>query len=71
MSNVQAVFVACGVLVAGGLVINLPGSPKAIRECLVAVFPAVPYCIELIEGPRLETDPNEVVAFRPKGAKAP
>ena len=48
------------------LIVNLPGSPKAIRECLVAVFPAIPYCIDLLEGPYLETDENVVVAFRPK-----
>ena len=48
------------------LVVNLPGSPKAIRECLIAVFPAIPYCIDLIEGPNLETDPDLVVAYRPK-----
>jgi molybdopterin adenylyltransferase len=50
------------------LVINLPGKPSAIRECLDAVFPAVPYCIDLIGGPRLECDPAVVQAFRPKGA---
>ncbi|MCP4041664.1 MAG: molybdopterin adenylyltransferase, partial [Gammaproteobacteria bacterium] len=38
------------------LIINLPGKPKAIGECLEAVFPAVPYCIDLIEGPYLETN---------------
>jgi molybdopterin adenylyltransferase len=48
------------------LIINLPGKPKAIEECLSVVFPAVPYCIDLIGGPRLETDPREIVAFRPK-----
>lgn len=48
------------------LVINLPGKPAAIAECLSAVFPAVPYCIDLIEGPRLETDPDFVKAFRPR-----
>ncbi|QDU36418.1 Molybdopterin adenylyltransferase [Maioricimonas rarisocia] len=48
------------------LIINLPGQPKAIRECLDAVMPAVPYCVELIEGPYIETDPDQVVAFRPK-----
>ncbi|MDH5425112.1 MAG: molybdopterin adenylyltransferase [Gammaproteobacteria bacterium] len=48
------------------LIINLPGKPKSIRECLDAVFPAVPYCIELIEGPYLETDENFIKAFRPK-----
>lgn len=47
------------------LIINLPGKPKAIRECLDAVFPAVPYCIDLIEGPFIETDENVIKAFRP------
>jgi molybdopterin adenylyltransferase len=48
------------------LIVNLPGRPKAIRENLEAVFPAIPYCLDLIGGPRLET--NEVVmkAFRPR-----
>ena len=48
------------------LIINLPGKPAAIAECLQAVFPAVPYCIDLIEGPYLETDPAVCKAFRPK-----
>ncbi len=48
------------------LMINLPGKPKAIGECLDAVFPAVPYCIDLIDGPYLETRPDVVKAFRPK-----
>jgi molybdopterin adenylyltransferase len=48
------------------LIINLPGKPKSIRECLDAVFPAVPYCIDLIEGPYLECDENIIKAFRPK-----
>lgn len=50
------------------LVINLPGKPSAIRECLDAVFPAVPYCIDLIGGPRLESKPDVIAVFRPKGA---
>ncbi|MGF1483457.1 MAG: molybdopterin adenylyltransferase [Opitutales bacterium] len=51
------------------LIVNLPGKPKAIRECLEAVFPAIPYCIDLMEGPRLETRPDSPIkAFRPKGA---
>ena len=54
-------------LLGDSLIINLPGKPKAIAECLDAVFPAVPYCIDLMNGPRLETDPNRLVAFRPKG----
>ena len=49
------------------LIINLPGKPAAIRTCLDAVFAAVPYCIDLIGGPRLETNPEFCVAFRPKG----
>jgi molybdopterin adenylyltransferase len=49
------------------LIINLPGKPKAIRECLDAVFPAVPYCIDLIDGPYLECNPDVIKAFRPKG----
>lgn len=49
----------------GTLVINLPGKPASIRECLMAVLPAIPYCIDLIGGPRLETNPDIVKAFRP------
>lgn len=48
------------------LIINLPGKPSAIRTCLDAVFAAVPYCIDLIGGPRLDTDPARIAAFRPK-----
>lgn len=48
------------------LIINLPGKPSAIADCLNAVFPAVPYCIDLIEGPYLETDESVIKAFRPK-----
>jgi molybdopterin adenylyltransferase len=51
------------------LIINLPGKPSAIGECLEAVFPAVPYCIDLIEGPFIETHADFCVAFRPKHAK--
>lgn len=51
------------------LIINLPGKPSAIGECLEAVFPAVPYCIDLIDGPYLETDESFTKAFRPKHAK--
>lgn len=55
------------------LVVNLPGRPKSIRECLDAVFPAIPYCVDLIhtgvdDAPRLETNPERLVAFRPKNA---
>jgi molybdopterin adenylyltransferase len=48
------------------LIVNLPGKPSAIRDCLMAVFPAIPYCIDLIEGPYLTTNENVVRAFRPK-----
>lgn len=48
------------------LVVNLPGQPKAIGECLNAVFPAIPYCIDLIGGAFLETNEERIVAFRPK-----
>lgn len=48
------------------LIVNLPGQPKAIAECLDAVFPAIPYCIDLIEGPFLETNESRFVTFRPK-----
>lgn len=50
------------------LIVNLPGKPSAIADCLDAVFPAIPYCVDLIGGPRLETNPAACVAFRPKGA---
>jgi molybdopterin adenylyltransferase len=49
------------------LVVTLPGKPGSIRVCLDAVFPAIPYCIDLIEGPRLEGNPEVVQVFRPKG----
>ncbi len=49
------------------LIVNLPGKPASIEQCLMAVFPAIPYCIDLIEGPRLETDPAVCKAFRPGG----
>lgn len=48
------------------LIINLPGKPKSIRECLEAIFPAVPYCVDLLGGPRLETNESVIRAFRPK-----
>ena len=48
------------------LIVNLPGKPKSIRECLDAVFPAIPYCIDLMEGPYLECDEAVIKPFRPK-----
>lgn len=63
------------------LIINLPGQPKSIAETLEGlptatppvpgVFAAVPYCIDLIGGPYLETDPVVCAAFRPKSAQRP
>lgn len=50
----------------GALIVNLPGSIKAIRECLMAVMPAIPYCVDLIGGPYLDTHEEVVKAFRPK-----
>ncbi len=48
------------------LIVNLPGKPSAIRDCLDAVMPAIPYCVDLIEGAYLTTDESKIVAFRPK-----
>ena len=65
------------------LILNLPGQPKAIAETLeglrdaagaplvAGIFAAVPYCIDLIGGPYLETDPAVCAAFRPKSARRP
>jgi molybdopterin adenylyltransferase len=48
------------------LIINLPGKPSAIRQCLDVVFPAVPYCIDLMEGPYLQCNNDVIKVFRPK-----
>ena len=48
------------------LIVNLPGKPKSIRECLDAVFPAIPYCIDLMEGPFMECNEAVIKIFRPK-----
>ena len=53
-------------LLGDSLIVNLPGKPNAIAECLDAVFPAIPYCIDLMNGPRLETNPERITAFRPQ-----
>ncbi len=47
------------------LIVNLPGKPKAIRQCLDAVFPAIPYCIDLLNGPFIECRPEIIKIFRP------
>ncbi len=48
------------------LIVNLPGKPQSIKVCLDAVFPAIPYCIDLIGGPYITTDERKVKTFRPK-----
>src|SRR6187402_3083413 len=48
------------------LIVNLPGKPKAIRQCLDAVFPAIPYCIDLLEGPYIECNEEVIRVFRPQ-----
>ena len=47
------------------LIVNLPGKPSAIDDCLDAVFPAIPYCIDLLDGAYLESDPARCKSFRP------
>lgn len=53
-------------ILGSALIVNLPGQPRAIGECLDAVFPAIPYCVDLLKGPYLETDEERLKAFRPK-----
>ncbi|MGF1547580.1 MAG: molybdopterin adenylyltransferase [Thiotrichales bacterium] len=60
-----------GVTRNGCLILNLPGQPKAIKETLDGIFAAVPYCVDLIGGPYLETRAEVVQAFRPKSAQRP
>jgi molybdopterin adenylyltransferase len=60
-----------GVIRGKTLILNLPGQPKAIKETLDGVFAAVPYCLELIGGPCVETNEAAVKAFRPKSAQRP
>jgi len=60
-----------GVIRGSTLILNLPGQPKAIKETLDGVFAAVPYCIDLIGGPYIETNEAIVKAFRPKSAIRP
>jgi molybdopterin adenylyltransferase len=60
-----------GVVRGPCLILNLPGQPKAIKETLDGIFAAVPYCIDLIGGPYVETNPEAVNAFRPKSAGRP
>lgn len=70
-----------GVIRKQSLILNLPGQPKSIKETLEGlkdeqgkvvvqgIFASVPYCIQLLEGPYIETDPQVVAAFRPKSAR--
>ena len=60
-----------GVIRGRSLIVNLPGQPKAIKETLDGIFPAVPYCIDLIGGPYIETNEDVCKAFRPKSATRP
>ena len=60
-----------GVVRGQSLILNLPGQPKAIKETLDGIFTAVPYCIDLIGGPYIETNTDVISAFRPKSAKRP
>jgi molybdopterin adenylyltransferase len=58
-----------GAIRGHSLILNLPGQPKAIKETLDGVFPAVPYCLDLIGGPYIETHENVCKSFRPKSAQ--
>ena len=58
-----------GVIRGRALILNLPGQPKAIKETLDGVFPAVPYCLDLIGAPYVETNEEVCKAFRPKSAR--
>ena len=58
-----------GVIRGNSLIINLPGQPKAIRETIDEIFSAIPYCIDLIGGPYIETKKEVLEVFRPKNAK--
>lgn len=55
-----------GVIRGSTLIVNLPGSPRSIAEILDDLFEAIPYCIELMQGPFVDTDPDVVKAFRPR-----
>lgn len=58
-----------GVIRGNSLIINLPGQPKAIRETIDEIFSAIPYCIDLINGPYIEVKYEKIDVFRPKNAK--
>ena len=76
MRSISMNYVPTGILsrqIAGtrgsSLIINLPGSPRSIREILDEVFAAVPYCVDLIGGPYIETDESVIESFRPPHAR--
>lgn len=50
------------------LIVNLPGKPAAIATCLDAVFPAIPYCLDLVDGGFIDTNASILASFRPKGS---
>lgn len=60
-----------GVIRGRALILNLPGQPKAIKETLDGIFAAVPYCLDLIGGPYVETRAGTITVFRPKSAQRP
>lgn len=60
-----------GVVRGRALIVNLPGQPKAIKETLDGIFPAIPYCIDLIGGPYVETNEDVCKVFRPRTAIRP
>ena|SRR2546422_4264970 len=60
-----------GVVRGRALIVNLPGQPKAIKETLDGIFPAIPYCIDLIGGPYVETNEDVCKVFRPRAAIRP
>lgn len=60
-----------GAIRGKALILNLPGQPKAIKETLDGIFAAVPYCLDLIGGPYIETREDVLKAFRPKSAQRP
>ena len=59
----------CAGIRGSSLLLNLPGSPRSIREILDEIFAAVPYCVDLIGGPYITTDPAVVESFRPPHAR--
>jgi molybdopterin adenylyltransferase len=76
MRSISLAFVPTAILSrqVGGLrgqslIFNLPGRPKAIRETIDEIWKAVPYCVDLLEGPYMDMNPEVCNAFRPKTAR--